>query len=71
MIDKVILSIIVLTSNADVDFSIRSISQGISDYLIKEDLTVATLYKSIVCSIERKKIFFHMMMQKRYSDLFT
>jgi PAS domain S-box-containing protein len=72
MIDKVLFCpIIVLTSNADVDFSIRSISQGISDYIIKEDLTVATLYKSIVCSIERKKIFFSYDDAKtRYSDLF-
>lgn len=72
MVDKVLFCpIIALTSNADVEFSIRSISQGISDYLVKEDLTVATLYKSIVCSIERKKIFFSYDDAKtRYSDLF-
>ncbi|MEZ7506195.1 PAS domain S-box protein [Flavobacterium sp. Arc2] len=72
MVDKVLFCpIIALTSNADVGFSIRSISQGISDYLVKEDLTAATLYKSIVCSIERKKIFFSYDDAKtRYSDLF-
>jgi len=72
MVDKVLFCpIIAMTSNADVEFSIRSISQGISDYLVKEDLTVAMLYKSIVCSIERKKIFFSYDDAKtRYSDLF-
>ena len=72
MIDKVLFCpIIALTTNADVDFSIRSISQGISDYLVKEDLTTAMLYKSIICSIERKKIFYSYDDAKtRYSDLF-
>lgn len=63
--------IIVLTTIADVDLSLNSISKGISDYLIKEDLTEAMLYKSMVCAIERKKIFFSYEMAKtRYSDLF-
>src|SRR5580658_1159580 len=47
--------IIILTGYGDIDFSVRSISQGISDYLIKDDLNVAILYKSITYSIERKK----------------
>lgn len=47
--------IIVLTGYADVDFSIHSISQGISDYLIKDDLNATTLYKSIIYAIERRK----------------
>lgn len=72
MIDKVLFCpVILLTSDEGVDFSIKSISQGISDYLIKEDLTAATLYKSIISSIERKKIFFSYDDAKtRYSDLF-
>lgn len=63
--------IIILTTNADVAISLKSISLGISDYLVKEDLTSAILYKSMVCAIERKKIFFAYEMAKtRYSDLF-
>lgn len=63
--------IIALTAAADVDISLKSISQGISDYLVKDDLTAAMLYKSMVCAIERKKIFFSYEMAKtRYSDLF-
>ena len=47
--------IIILTGYADIDFSIKSISQGILDYLLKDDLNDVTLYKSIIYSIERKK----------------
>lgn len=63
--------IIVLTSISDVDVCLSSISQGISDYLVKEDLSSAALYKSMFCAIERKKIFFSYELAKsRYSDLF-
>jgi PAS domain S-box-containing protein len=63
--------IIILTTIADVGISLKSISLGISDYLIKEDLTAAMLDKSMVCAIERKKIFFSYELEKtRYSDLF-
>jgi FixJ family two-component response regulator len=47
--------IIILTGYADIDFSIKSVAQGISDYLLKDDLTGAMLYKSIIYAIERKK----------------
>ena len=47
--------IIILTGYADIDFSTKSISQGILDYLLKDDLNATTLYKSIIYSIERKK----------------
>ena len=52
--------IIVLTGYADVDFSIHSISLGISDYLIKDDLNATTLYKSIIYAIERRKTASHL-----------
>lgn len=48
--------VIVLTGNDDLEFSIRSISYGVSDYLIKDQLNPEILYKSIIFSIERKKI---------------
>jgi PAS domain S-box-containing protein len=63
--------IIILTGYADRDFSIHSISQGILDYLLKDDLNATTLYKSILYSIERKKIISELKSSKqRYSDLF-
>jgi len=63
--------IIALTTIADVDICLRSISQGISDYLVKDGLSAAMLRKSMLCGIERKKIFFSYEMAKtRYSDLF-
>ena len=50
------IPVIVLTGNDNLDFSIRSISLGVSDYLIKDQLNEEILYKSIIFSIERKKI---------------
>jgi FixJ family two-component response regulator len=49
--------IIILTGYADIDFSIQSISRGISDYILKDDLNANMLYKSIIYTIERKKSF--------------
>jgi signal transduction histidine kinase len=48
--------VIVLTGYDDSDFGLKSLSLGISDYLLKDELTSLTLYKSIVYSSERKKI---------------
>ncbi len=63
--------VVILTGYADIEFSIRSISQGISDYLLKEELTSVNLYKSMVYAIERKKITASLIQsEKRYSDLF-
>lgn len=63
--------IIILTGYANIDFSINSISQGVLDYLLKDDLNPTTLYKSILYSIERKKIFSEIKeSEKHYSDLF-
>jgi two-component system sensor histidine kinase UhpB len=47
--------VIVLTGYTNIDFSIQSIYRGVSDYLLKDDLTSAGLYKSINYSIQRKK----------------
>ena len=64
--------IVILTGHANIDFSIRSIARGISDYLLKDDLNAATLYKSIVYAIERKKtIELIKESEKKYSDLFN
>jgi len=63
--------VIILTGYTDIDFSIKSISLGIFDYLLKDDLTSAALYKSIIYAIERKKnVSILQESEKRYSDLF-
>ncbi len=64
--------IIVLTGYTDIEFSIKSISQGIYDYLLKDDLNSITLYKSIVYAIERCKTITELKKsEKRASDLFN
>jgi PAS domain S-box-containing protein len=63
--------IIILTGYSDIDFSIKSISKGILDYLLKDDLNAATLYKSIIYSIERRKAIVELKeSEQRYRDLF-
>jgi len=64
--------IVVLTGYTDIDFSIKSISLGIFDYLLKDDLNSITLYKSIVYAIERSKTIAELKKsEKRASDLFN
>jgi PAS domain S-box-containing protein len=63
--------IIILTGYTDVDFSIQSIGQGISDYIVKDELNAAILYKSMIYAIERKRTISQLKeSEKRYSDLF-
>ncbi len=47
--------VIILTGYADREFGVQTLSLGVSDYLFKDRLTAAQLFKSIVYSIERKK----------------
>ena len=64
--------VIVFTGYADFSFGIKSLSLGISDYILKDDLTSMTLYKSITYSIERKKIISDSeQSEQRYSELFN
>jgi PAS domain S-box-containing protein len=63
---------IILTGYTDIDFSIESIARGISDYLLKDELSGSMLYKSIIYAIERKKNTLLIKdSEKRYSDLFN
>jgi len=48
--------VIVLTGYIDFEFGVKSLSLGVSDYILKDELTGLSLYKSIVYSCERKKI---------------
>ncbi len=50
------IPVIVLTGYADEKFGVETLSLGVSDYLIKDDLSIAQLRKSITYSIERKRI---------------
>jgi signal transduction histidine kinase len=47
--------VIVLTGYADIEFGIRSLSLGIFDYMLKEEINPGSLFKSIIFNIERKK----------------
>lgn len=63
--------IIILTGYGDIALSIKFISQGISDYLIKDDLNATTLYKSIIYAIERRNLNVQLKeSEKVFSDLF-
>ncbi len=65
------IPVIVLTGFSDLEFSIKSLSLNISDYLLKDDINAFSLYKSIKYNIERKKV--NRLLEeseKRYSDLF-
>jgi len=63
--------VIVLTGYADFAFGVQSLSIGVSDYLLKDELTSTTLYRSIVYNLERKRIMSELAeSEKRYSELF-
>ncbi|HEV8084665.1 MAG TPA: PAS domain S-box protein [Chitinophagaceae bacterium] len=64
-------AVIVLTGFTDIEFSIKSLSLGVADYLLKEDINATSLYKSIIYNIERRKSNVELKeSQKRYSNLF-
>ena len=63
--------IIVLTGFADFDFSIKTLSLGVSDYLLKDEINSTSLYKSLIYNIERKKTSRELKeSETRYSNLF-
>lgn len=63
--------IIVLTGYRDLEFSTKTLSSGVSDYLLKDELSPALLYKSIIYSIERRAFSAKVLKsEKSYRDLF-
>ena len=65
------IPVIVLTGYADFSFGAKSLSLGVSDYILKEELTSMSLYKSIIYSSERKKVVSALEeSEKKYSELF-
>lgn len=64
-------AVIVLTGYSDMHFSVRSLGMGISDYIIKDNLSPYALWKSIRYSIERNSMFKKLRnSEKRYRELF-
>lgn len=64
-------AVIVLTGNSDMHFSVKSLSMGISDYILKENLGSYALWKSIRYSIERNAMFKKLRnSENRYRELF-
>jgi len=47
------IPVIILTGYTNLEFSRKSLSKGISDYLLKDELSPTLLHKTIVYSIER------------------
>lgn len=65
------LPVIVLTGYSDINFGIKSLLLGVSDYLLKDELNTTTLYKTIVYNLERKRIINNLQeSERRYSNLF-
>ena len=66
-----LIPIVVLTGYTDFNFATQSLSLGISDYLLKENLSTTTIYKCIIYNIERYKTLLKIKeSEQRYSDLF-
>ena len=66
-----LIPIVVLTGYTDFNFAIQSLSLGISDYLLKEDLNATTIYKCIIYNIERYKTKQKIDNNKNSGDLTT
>jgi PAS domain S-box-containing protein len=65
------IPVIVLTGYSDIDFSMRSLELGVSDYLLKDVLDGFSLYKSLIHNIARKQFIVALQKsEKRYNDLF-
>ncbi len=63
--------VIILTGHADPSFGIKALSLGASDYILKDELTAVTLFKSIIYSSERKNVALALEeSEKQYSELF-
>jgi len=66
-----IAPVIILTGYSDLHFATKSLSLGVSDYLVKDTITSLMLYKSIIYAIERHRFILSLReSEKRYMDLF-
>lgn len=63
--------IIVLTGFADREYGVRTLSFGVADYLLKDELNAYQLSKSIAYTLERKRVAQQLKeSEKKYKDLF-
>lgn len=63
--------VIILTGYGDLDFAVKSLAIGVSDYLVKDTINALVLYKSVIYSIERHRFIRSLReSEKRYMDLF-
>ena len=63
--------VVVLTGYVDLTFGVKSLSLGVSDYILKDELTALSLYKSIVYNIERKRIISELESSERRARSFA
>lgn len=65
------IPVIILTGYTDLDFATKSLSKGVSDYLIKDTINDIILYKSIIYAIERHRFIQTLRRsEKKYMELF-
>jgi len=63
--------VVVITGYTDLTFSVTSLSKGVSDYLLKDELSPPLLHKSILYSIQRNDFAEKIKAsEKKYRDLF-
>ncbi|MGM0635424.1 MAG: PAS domain S-box protein [Bacteroidota bacterium] len=67
-----IMPVIILTGYSDLDFATKSLSIGITDYLIKDTINSLVLYKSVIYSLERHRFLQTLRTsEQRYMNLFN
>jgi len=65
------IPVIVLTGYSDKEFGVKTLSLGISDYLLKDELSARQLSKSIFYSLERNAVNIQLgESEKKYKALF-
>lgn len=65
------IPVIVLTGHSDRKFGIDTLKLGVTDYLLKDNLSSFLLIKSIAYAIERKKAIFDLKnSENKYKELF-
>lgn len=63
--------VLILTGYTDLSFSVKSLEKGVSDYLLKDELSPPLLHKSIIYSIKRRTFAENVRQsEKKYKDVF-
>lgn len=63
--------VVVLTGYTNLDFSVKSLEKGVSDYLLKDELSPTILHKSILYSMKRRTHAENAKQsESKYKDLF-